>query len=67
MQGLLDPARLQAGGDRLEVEAAAMAECLGTGPYIFNLGHGIHKDTPPEHVAALIDALRNAPPPAGMS
>jgi uroporphyrinogen decarboxylase len=31
---------------------------LGQGPFIFNLGHGIVPQTPPEHVAALCDFLR---------
>ena len=25
--------------------------------HIFNLGHGIHQNTPPEHVTALIEAV----------
>ena len=31
-----------------------------TGPtHIFNLGHGIHQLTPPEHVTALIEAVHS--------
>ena len=27
-------------------------------PYIFNLGHGIVPETPPEHVARLVELVR---------
>ena len=27
--------------------------------HIFNLGHGIHQDSPPEHVAALVEAVHS--------
>jgi uroporphyrinogen decarboxylase len=27
-------------------------------PFIFNLGHGIVPQTPPDHVAALLDQVR---------
>jgi uroporphyrinogen decarboxylase len=29
-------------------------------PAIFNLGHGIVPETPPEHVARLVEAVRRA-------
>jgi uroporphyrinogen decarboxylase len=29
-------------------------------PFIFNLGHGVLPETPPEHVAALIEHVRSA-------
>jgi uroporphyrinogen decarboxylase len=28
--------------------------------HVFNLGHGIHKDTPVEHVKALVDIVHEA-------
>jgi uroporphyrinogen decarboxylase len=37
-------------------------EALGHGPFIFNLGHGVVPETPPEHVAALIERVRRAAP-----
>ena len=30
--------------------------------FIFNLGHGIHKETPPENVAALVDFVHQYRP-----
>ncbi|MCZ6523910.1 MAG: uroporphyrinogen decarboxylase, partial [Alphaproteobacteria bacterium] len=43
-------------------------EALGQGPLIFNLGHGVVPETPPEHVAALVEMIRSWRPsgePAG--
>ncbi|MGF1612188.1 MAG: uroporphyrinogen decarboxylase family protein, partial [Kiloniellales bacterium] len=31
---------------------------LGAGPFVFNLGHGIVPDTPPEHVTELVALVR---------
>ena len=60
VQGNLDPLCLLAGGDMLENAAGKILEDLKGGPYIFNLGHGIHKDTPIEHVEELIKIIRDA-------
>jgi uroporphyrinogen decarboxylase len=32
-------------------------ESLGQGPLIFNLGHGVLPQTPPEHVAELVELV----------
>ncbi|MFZ5610428.1 MAG: uroporphyrinogen decarboxylase [Pseudomonadota bacterium] len=59
IQGNLDPALLLAGG---KVLAAAVRETLaaaGERPHVFNLGHGILPQTPPEHVAALVEMVKN--------
>jgi uroporphyrinogen decarboxylase len=53
LQGNLDPVALLAGGAALEREVGRIRGALGTGPFVFNLGHGILPQTPPEHVAAL--------------
>lgn len=58
LQGNLDPIALLAGGMALEVEARALLGAMRGRPYIFNLGHGIEKETPPDHVAALVRMVR---------
>lgn len=59
VQGNLDPLSLVAGGEVLVREAATILETLSSGPFIFNLGHGIVPQTPPEHVAMLAELIRN--------
>jgi uroporphyrinogen decarboxylase len=56
VQGHLDPQLLRAGGFEPEVEAIRAA--FGSGPFIFNLGHGILPDTPIAHVERLVAAVR---------
>jgi uroporphyrinogen decarboxylase len=58
VQGNLDPAALVAGGRALEEGIDRILAALGHGPFIFNLGHGVVPETPPEHVAALIQRIR---------
>lgn len=58
VQGNLDPLALVAGGKSMLEAAEHICGHLGRGPFIFNLGHGIVPQTPPEHVAALCDFLR---------
>ena len=60
LQGNLDPMLLVAGGAPLETEARAIRDALRGTPHIFNLGHGIVPQTPPENVAALLAAIRGA-------
>lgn len=58
IQGNLDPAILRIGGEAM---ARAIDDILAAwqgGRFIFNLGHGILPDTPPEHVAALVRRVR---------
>ena len=59
VQGNLDPAVLVAGQDAMKEAAAHICETLGGGPHIFNLGHGIVPQTPPEHVAQLVAQVRS--------
>jgi uroporphyrinogen decarboxylase len=59
VQGNLDPLALLAGGQALAREVAAVRRAVGSRPHIFNLGHGIVKETPPENVAALVDLVRS--------
>ncbi len=60
LQGNLDPAAVLAGGEALQQEAAHILGLCAGRPFIFNLGHGILPQTPPEHVAALIGQIRLA-------
>ena len=60
VQGNLDPLLLAAGGRSLEERVGEIVSGLSGGPHIFNLGHGIVPQTPPEHVAALVSAVRGA-------
>jgi uroporphyrinogen decarboxylase len=57
-QGNLDPLVLVAGGDAMAAETRAILAAARGRPFIFNLGHGIVPQTPPEHVAALIEMVR---------
>lgn len=58
VQGNLEPLRLLAGGAGMISEARAVLNAFGQGPFIFNLGHGIHKDTDPDTVAKLVETVR---------
>ncbi|HZL60215.1 MAG TPA: uroporphyrinogen decarboxylase [Stellaceae bacterium] len=58
VQGNLDPQLLVAGGAALDAAVRAILEALGTGPFVFNLGHGILPGTPIEHVERLKGLLR---------
>ena len=66
LQGNIDPNVLFALPRQIESEVAKVLQSFGrphtdaqgTGPtHIFNLGHGISQFTPPDHVAALVDAV----------
>lgn len=57
LQGNLDPAILLAPPEVIEREAQrVLREGLG-GAHIFNLGHGIMKETPPDHAGRLVDVV----------
>jgi uroporphyrinogen decarboxylase len=58
VQGNLDPVLLMAGGDELMSRTDVILETLGSGPFVFNLGHGVLPATPPEHVARLVRLVR---------
>ena len=66
LQGNIDPNVLFAPPAQVDAEVRKVLEAFGTphtdatraGPtHIFNLGHGISQYTPPEHVAALVEAV----------
>jgi uroporphyrinogen decarboxylase len=60
VQGNLDPLALVAGGPAMAAEVGAILHAVRGRPFIFNLGHGIVPQTPPEHVAALLELVRGA-------
>ena len=60
VQGNLDPLLLAAGDRALADRVAEIVAGLAGGPHIFNLGHGIVPQTPPDHVAELVSAVRGA-------
>ncbi len=57
-QGNLDPLALLVGGKALEGEARRILRSLRGRPHVFNLGHGVLPETPPDHVAALVSLVR---------
>jgi uroporphyrinogen decarboxylase len=59
VQGNLDPLLLLAGGGALERQARAILETFAGRPHVFNLGHGIDKETPIAHVERLLDVVRS--------
>lgn len=60
LQGNLDPQTLVAGGAELDAAVDAILEDFANQRFIFNLGHGIVPETPPEHVAQLVARVRKA-------
>jgi uroporphyrinogen decarboxylase len=58
VQGNLDPLALVTGGKAMATETGAILNAMRGRPFIFNLGHGIVPQTPPEHVAALLELVR---------
>jgi uroporphyrinogen decarboxylase len=60
VQGNLDPLAVVAGGSAMAAEVAPILQAMRGRPFIFNLGHGIVPQTPPDHVAALLELVRGA-------
>ena len=60
-QGNLDPVALLTDPVTVARAAAEVVRSAGPAPgYVFNLGHGILPATPPDHVAALVEAVHGA-------
>jgi uroporphyrinogen decarboxylase len=58
LQGNLDPLTLLTDAATIEREATAIVRAAGPAPgHIFNLGHGIVQQTPPEHVGVLVETV----------
>ncbi|WP_376691914.1 uroporphyrinogen decarboxylase [Wenzhouxiangella sp. EGI_FJ10409] len=59
LQGNLDPAVLLTTPEVIAEEARRVLDSFGSGPgHIFNLGHGITPEVPPEHVSVLVETVR---------
>jgi uroporphyrinogen decarboxylase len=58
VQGNLDPLALLAGGAALDRAIDGILEAFSSGPFIFNLGHGVLPDTPIAHVERLVARVR---------
>lgn len=58
LQGNLDPAILLTNPEVIQNEASRVLADFGNGNgHVFNLGHGVSRFTPPENVAALVEAV----------
>ena len=58
LQGNLDPVLLLTGGAAMRRAVDHILETTKGVPFIFNLGHGILQQTPPEHVGELVALVR---------
>ncbi|GAA5046001.1 uroporphyrinogen decarboxylase [Erythrobacter westpacificensis] len=58
VQGNLDPLLLLAGGDALSASVSHILSAFAERPHIFNLGHGIDKQTPIAHVEQVLKLVR---------
>lgn len=59
VQGNLDPELLLKGGADMEKSIRDILDATRHVPFIFNLGHGVIKETPVEHVAALSRIIKD--------
>ncbi len=59
LQGNLDPSVLYGSPESIRREVAVVLDSYGDGPgHVFNLGHGIHQHVNPEHLGAMVEAVR---------
>jgi uroporphyrinogen decarboxylase len=58
LQGNMNPQILLESADEIQQDAERILESYGQGSgHVFNLGHGITPDVPPEHVKVLVDTV----------
>ncbi len=63
LQGNLDPSSLYSSPERIRAEVARVLASYGQGHgHVFNLGHGIHPQIPPDHAGAMIQAVHELSP-----
>jgi uroporphyrinogen decarboxylase len=58
LQGNLDPCALYGTEERIRLEVQRILDAAGPTGHIFNLGHGIHPDVPPENARAMVRAVQ---------
>lgn len=64
LQGNMDPSVLYAPAERIKQEVATILQGFGEGSgHVFNLGHGIHLDVPPENAKVFVDAVHTMSKP----
>ncbi|WP_369115269.1 uroporphyrinogen decarboxylase [Edwardsiella tarda] len=64
LQGNMDPSMLYAPAARIEQEVADILAAFGQGEgHVFNLGHGIHQDVPPEQAGIFVEAVHRLSQP----
>ncbi len=58
LQGNLDPCTLYASPEAIRRAVGGILASYGEGSgHVFNLGHGIHPEIPPEHAGAMVEAV----------
>jgi len=63
LQGNLDPSVLYAPPVRIREQVGRVLASYGRGHgHVFNLGHGIHPEVPPEHALAMVEAVHELSP-----
>ncbi len=63
LQGNLDPSVLYAPPAKIREQVARVLGSYGKGHgHVFNLGHGIHPEVPPEHALAMVEAVHELSP-----
>jgi uroporphyrinogen decarboxylase len=61
IQGALDNLLLRAGGPALDARVEQLLAQWSSGPYIFNLGHGVMPDTPIANIARVVERVTGKP------
>ena len=63
LQGNLDPTVLLTSPECIRSQVQSVLQAYGHGSgHVFNLGHGITPDVPPEHLGVLVDAVHEFSP-----
>ena len=64
LQGNMDPSMLYAPAQRIREEVSTILAGYGAGSgHVFNLGHGIHLDVPPENAGVFVNAVHELSQP----